>query len=44
MMKAGFEVVDHYTHVGENEYSHDQRLTKTLLQPEALFHPSLLDT
>jgi hypothetical protein len=26
------------------EDAHDQRLTRTLLQPEALFHPSLLDT
>lgn len=26
------------------EDAHDQRLTKTLLQPEALFHKSLLDT
>ena len=26
------------------EDSHDQRLTKTLLPPESLFHPSLLDT
>jgi hypothetical protein len=26
------------------EDAHDQRLTKTLLQPEALFHESLLNT
>jgi 4,5-dihydroxyphthalate decarboxylase len=26
------------------EDAHDQRLTKTLLQPETLFHPSLLET
>jgi 2-polyprenyl-3-methyl-5-hydroxy-6-metoxy-1,4-benzoquinol methylase len=31
MMKAGFEVVDHYTHVGENEYSHDQRVVRDRL-------------
>ncbi len=31
MLRAGFQVVDHFTHVGENEYSHDVRVVRERL-------------